>query len=203
MIGYMRGQIAAVLEGKIILDVHDIGFEIFVTSKDASSMPQAGNEVKIYTHLQVKEDDMQLYGFLTKDDLDTFKLLLNVNGIGPKAALGILAALSADDLRFAILSDDVKAISKAPGIGTKTAQKLILELKDKMSLEDAFEKKLANAEVALAAGDASLSEAKNEAVLALTALGYSNSDALRAVKQAEVTADMDVETILKAALKHL
>lgn len=203
MIGYMRGQIAAVSEGKIILDVHDIGFEIFVTSKDASSMPQAGNEVKIYTHLQVKEDDMQLYGFLTKDDLDTFKLLLNVNGIGPKAALGILAALSADDLRFAILSDDVKAISKAPGIGTKTAQKLILELKDKMSLEDAFEKKLANAEVALAAGDASLSEAKNEAVLALTALGYSNSDALRAVKQAEVTADMDVETILKAALKHL
>lgn len=135
MIGYLRGEVAAVSEGKLILDVHDVGFMISVTSKDASLMPSAGNEVKIYTHLQVKEDDMQLYGFLTQDDLETFRLLLNVNGIGPKAALGILSVFSSDDLRFAVLADDVKAISRAPGIGNKTAQKLILELKDKMSLE--------------------------------------------------------------------
>lgn len=187
----MRGEIAAVSEGKLILDVHDVGFMIFVTSKDASLMPSVGNEVKIYTHLQVKEDDMQLYGFLTQDDLETFKLLLNVNGIGPKAALGILSVLSSDDLRFAVLSDDVKAISRAPGIGNKTAQKLILELKDKMSLEDAFEKKLTNAKEGPAASASPADDARNEAVMALTALGYSNSDSLRAVRQAEVTDGMD------------
>lgn len=203
MIGYLRGEVAAVSEGKLILDVHDVGFMISVTSKDASLMPSAGNEVKIYTHLQVKEDDMQLYGFLTQDDLETFRLLLNVNGIGPKAALGILSVLSSDDLRFAVLADDVKAISRAPGIGNKTAQKLILELKDKMSLEDAFEKKLANRKESQAALASPSDDAKNEAVLALTALGYSNSDSLRAVRQAEVTDGMDVEEILKAALKHL
>ncbi|MCR1838760.1 Holliday junction branch migration protein RuvA [Murimonas intestini] len=203
MIGYLRGEVAAVSEGKLILDVHDVGFMISVTSKDASLMPSAGNEVKIYTHLQVKEDDMQLYGFLTQDDLETFRLLLNVNGIGPKAALGILSVLSSDDLRFAVLADDVKAISRAPGIGNKTAQKLILELKDKMSLEDAFEKKLANTKENQAALASPSDDAKNEAVLALTALGYSNSDSLRAVRQAEVTDGMDVEEILKAALKHL
>ncbi len=203
MIGYLRGEVAAVSEGKLILDVHDVGFMISVTSKDASLMPSAGNEVKIYTHLQVKEDDMQLYGFLTQDDLETFRLLLNVNGIGPKAALGILSVLSSDDLRFAVLADDVKAISRAPGIGNKTAQKLILELKDKMSLEDAFEKKLANTKENRAALTSPSDDAKNEAVLALTALGYSNSDSLRAVRQAEVTDGMDVEEILKAALKHL
>lgn len=203
MIGYLRGEVAAVSEGKLILDVHDVGFMISVTSKDASLMPSAGNEVKIYTHLQVKEDDMQLYGFLTQDDLETFRLLLNVNGIGPKAALGILSVFSSDDLRFAVLADDVKAISRAPGIGNKTAQKLILELKDKMSLEDAFEKKLANTKENQAALASPSDDAKNEAVLALTALGYSNSDSLRAVRQAEVTDGMDVEEILKAALKHL
>lgn len=203
MIGYLRGEVAAVSEGKLILDVHDVGFMISVTSKDASLMPSAGNEVKIYTHLQVKEDDMQLYGFLTQDDLETFRLLLNVNGIGPKAALGILSVLSSDDLRFAVLADDVKAISRAPGIGNKTAQKLILELKDKMSLEDAFEKKLVNTKENQAALASPSDDAKNEAVLALTALGYSNSDSLRAVRQAEVTDGMDVEEILKAALKHL
>ena len=203
MIGYLRGEVAAVSEGKLILDVHDVGFMISVTSKDASLMPSAGNEVKIYTHLQVKEDDMQLYGFLTQDDLETFRLLLNVNGIGPKAALGILSVFSSDDLRFAVLADDVKAISRAPGIGNKTAQKLILELKDKMSLEDAFEKKLANTKENQAALASPSDDAKNEAVLALPALGYSNSDSLRAVRQAEVTDGMDVEEILKAALKHL
>lgn len=203
MIGYLRGEVAAVSEGKLILDVHDVGFMISVTSKDASLMPSPGNEVKIYTHLQVKEDDMQLYGFLTQDDLETFRLLLNVNGIGPKAALGILSVLSSDDLRFAVLADDVKAISRAPGIGNKTAQKLILELKDKMSLEDAFEKKLANTKQDMAASASPADDAKNEAVLALTALGYSNSDSLRAVRQVDVTEGMDVEEILKGALKHL
>ena len=158
-----------------------------------------GKEVKIYTHLNVREDAMQLYGFLNLDELKTFRLLLGVNGIGPKAALGILSGLTTDELRFAVLSDDVKTISKAPGIGKKTAQKLILELK-----EEAFETKQEH--VRETEGKMESKEenaAKKDAVDALTALGYSSTEALRAVRQTGVTPDMDVETILKLALKNM
>lgn len=164
-------------------------------------MPGRGESVKIYTYLNVKEDAMQLFGFQAEEDLEMFRLLLNVNGIGPKAALGVLSVLTADDLRFAVLSDDVKAISRAPGVGGKTAQKLILELKDKLKLEDAFERKLASA--AHAQPVTAAADARSEAVQALTALGYSNSDALRAVRKSGATEDMDTETILKLALKQM
>ena len=121
---------------------------------------------------------------------------------GPKAALGILSGLSADELRFAVLADDVKTISKAPGIGKKTAQKLILELKDKLDLQEAFQ--LKSQHVQEADSDlADLSDMRKEAVEALAALGYSGADALRAVKKVELTADMNVEALLKAALKNM
>lgn len=146
---------------------------------------------------------MQLFGFLSKDDLQMFRLLLGVNGIGPKAALGVLAGLKADELRFAVLSDDAKTISKAPGIGKKTAQKLILELKDKLKLEDAFEKKLAHEQDAAAISGTNILDGSKEAVEALVALGYSSTDALRAVRKVTDVPPDDVEAILKAALKNL
>mgnify|MGYP002486346712 FL=1 len=146
---------------------------------------------------------MQLFGFLSKDDLQMFRLLLGVNGIGPKAALGVLAGLTADELRFAVLSDDAKTISKAPGIGKKTAQKLILELKDKLKLEDAFEKKLAHEQDAAAISGTNILDGSKEAVEALVALGYSSTDALRAVRKVTDVPPDDVEAILKAALKNL
>ena len=132
-----------------------------------------------------------------------FRLLLGVNGIGPKAALGVLAGLTADELRFAVLSDDTKTISRAPGIGKKTAQKLILELKDKLKLEDAFEKKLAHEQEAAAISGTNILDGSKEAVEALVALGYSSTDALRAVRKVTDVAPDDVEAILKAALKNL
>ena len=134
---------------------------------------------------------MILYGFLSKDDLEIFKLLITVSGIGPKGGLAILSTLSADDLRFAILSGDSKAISKAPGIGAKTAQRVILDLKDKLSLEDAFEKKLENQ--ASGAAVSMNSSVKNDAVMALNALGYSSTESLKAVSKVDITDDMDVE----------
>ena len=146
---------------------------------------------------------MQLYGFLAKDDLQVFRLLLGVNGVGPKAAVGILSGITADELRFAVLSEDVKTISKAPGIGKKTAQKLILELKDKLSVEDAFERKLAHEQENAAAGLAEAADGRQEAAQALIALGYSSSDALRAVRLVTEVPGDDVEAILKAALKNL
>ena len=201
MISYIRGELAAQYEDKVIVDVGGIGYGIYMSAQSMSKLPPVGSEVKIHTYLNVKEDSMQLFGFLSEDDLEMYQLLLNVNGIGPKAALGVLSVLTPDDLRFAVLADDAKAIAKAPGIGNKTAQKLILELKDKLSLEDAFEKKLGKAsETMPLPAD---SDAKTEALEALTALGYSASDALKAVRKAGVTEDMDTETILKLALKQI
>ena len=201
MISYIRGELAAQYEDKVIVDVGGVGYGIYMSAQSMSKLPPVGSEVKIHTYLNVKEDSMQLFGFLSEDDLEMYQLLLNVNCIGPKAALGVLSVLTPDDLRFAVLADDAKAIAKAPGIGNKTAQKLILELKDKLSLEDAFEKKLGKAsETMPLPAD---SDAKTEALEALTALGYSASDALKAVRKAGVTEDMDTETILKLALKQI
>lgn len=201
MIAYLKGIVAEVSQTRLVLDVNNVGYQIFISAREASEMPGRGEEVKIYTYLNVKEDAMQLFGFLSEDDLEMYKLLLNVNGIGPKAALGILSVLTADELRFAVLSDDAKTIARAPGVGGKTAQKLILELKDKLSLEEAFEKKLAHTEVV--SGKSGVSDAKAEAVQALTALGYSGSDALKAVRRSGAADDADVEEILKLALKQM
>ena len=140
MISFICGQVADITENSVIIETGGIGYEIFMTGEAIEQAARMEGKVKIHTYFQVREDAMQLYGFWHKDDLQVFRLLLSVNGIGPKAALGVLAGLSADELRFAVLSDDVKTLSRAPGIGKKTAQKLILELKDKLKLEDAFEK---------------------------------------------------------------
>ena len=199
MITYIRGILEGMEEDKVIVDVGGVGYGIYMAGTAMGRLPALGKEVKIHTHLHVKEDLMQLYGFLTRDELRVFRLLIGVSGIGPKAALGILTAFSADDLRFAVLSEDAKTIAKAPGIGVKTAKKMILELKDKLDLEDAFEKKLLHEQEA----EETLPDARGEAVEALTALGYSPADALRAVQKVEPGDDMDTEAILKAALKRM
>ena len=199
MIAFVRGTLFAVEENLAIIDQNGIGFAIYINGRDAGALTHIGEEVLLYTYMNVREDAMQLFGFLSREDLDVFRLLLNVNGVGPKAALGILSALSANDLRFAILSDDSKTISAAPGVGKKTAQKIILELKDKFHLEDAFEEKYAKAQSTAAVASGSF----DEAVQALVALGYSGSDALKAVRRAGTEEDMDTEQILKAALRYL
>jgi Holliday junction DNA helicase RuvA len=132
--------------------------------------------------------------------MELFKKLISVSGIGPKGGLAILSTLDADDLRFAILSGDSKAIAKAPGVGAKTAQRVILELKDKMSLEEAFEKKTEHVQMSQSSGN---NLVKNDAVMALTALGYSSTESMKAVSSVAITEDMDVEDVLKAALKNL
>lgn len=131
MISYVRGELAAVEPQKAIVDVGGVGYGVYMPQQALSLLPQPGNEVKLYTYLNVKEDAMQLFGFLTKDDLEIFKLVIGVSGIGPKGGLNILSCMSPDELRFAIMSGDAKAISAAPGIGKKTAEKLILELRDR------------------------------------------------------------------------
>ena len=203
MIQYIRGELAVVEADRVIVDVGGVGYGIFMPVESISQLPPVGNEVRIYTYLNVKEDAMQLFGFLTRDDLQVFKLLIGVNGIGPKGGQAVLSVLSPDDLRFAVLSGDVKAICAAPGIGKKTAQKLILELKDKLKLEDAFEKKLMHEQENADLNDTDFHDGRQEAVEALTALGYSSSEALKAVHKVTDVDPGDVEAILKAALKQL
>ena len=202
MIAYIKGTVEEILEDRVILETGNMGYNIFMPMGAVEHLLHKGQEIKIHTYLNVKEEALQLFGFLTRDDLNTFKLLLGVNGIGPKAALGVLSGLSADELRFAVLADDVKTISRAPGIGKKTAQKLILELKDKFNIQEALEMKAEHVQMP-GTGEADLTDMKKEAVEALTALGYSGADALRAVKKVELTTDMSVEILLKLALKNM
>lgn len=203
MIAYIKGILVDVTGEEAVVDVHDIGCRIWISGMTFQRLPGIGESVKLYTYTYVKEDAFQLYGFLAKDELELFKKLITVNGIGPKGALAILSVLSADELRFAILSGDSKAISKAPGVGAKTAQRVILDLKDKISIEDTFVSKEAADYAQSLGAESGVHEARSEAVEALTALGYGSSEALRAVKQVELTTDMGTEAILKAALKFL
>lgn len=201
MIAYIRGTLEEISESFVVVEAGGIGYNVYITGRDAGNLVRTGTEVKLYTYFNVREDAMQLFGFLSRDDLSVFRMLLGVSGIGPKAAMGILSALSPNDLRFAVLADDIKTISAAPGVGKKTAQKLVLELKDKFDLQEAFEEKLADA----AGGPAADTTDENisEAVQALVALGYSGGDALRAVKAAAVRAGMSTEELLRAALKQM
>ena len=202
MISFIKGELDNIYEDGIVIENGGIGYDIKVPLSVMNELPSTGEEVKIYTYLYVREDILCLYGFLSRDDLQVFKLLITVNGIGPKGALGILSTISPDDLRFAVLADDAKAIAKAPGIGAKTASKLILELKDKLKLEDAFEQKLSKVTTD-SSTSASDVNAKNEAIQALVALGYSNTEALKAVRGIEITPDMETEDILKLSLKKI
>lgn len=202
MYSYIKGELSEIVaENHIVVENGGIGYNIYIPGQVLSLLPGVGEEVKIYTYLCVREDAFILYGFLTRDDLNVFKLLIGVSGIGPKGALAILSVMSTDDLRFAVLSDDAKAIAKAPGVGNKTAQRLIIELKDKLSLEDAFEQKLSHTQEAVSGNG--LKGIRNEAVEALVSLGYSSTEALKVLRDIEITEDCSVEDILKLALKQM
>lgn len=201
MFAFIKGELISMTEEGIVLENNGLGYEISVPMSVMNQLPSTGKEIKIFTYLYVREDALKLYGFLTKDDLNVFKLLITVNGIGPKGALGILSSITPDDLRFAVLANDINTIKKAPGIGAKTAGKLILELKDKLKLEDAFEQRFENKQEDV--GSALERTNLNEAVQALTALGYSAADAWKAVRKIPFTEYMSVEELLKQSLKYI
>lgn len=208
MISYIKGPLVAIEEDVIVVEAGQVGLAVHVPVSLLAQLPGLGEQVTVYTYFQVREDAMTLYGFLQRQDRDMFKQLIGVNGIGPKGALGILSALRPDDLRLAIVSGDAKALAKAPGIGTKTAQRLILDLKDKISMDDILGNMAGPGAGGIPEGQkgadaAGLAEAAREAVQALVALGYTNLEASRAVKQVEISEGMTSEDVLKASLKHL
>lgn len=198
MYAYIKGEIADLSEDNLVLECNNIGYNIRIPLSVAQRLPGIGSFVKIYTYTSVREDAFQLFGFLSRDDLEIYKKLIAVNGIGPKGALSILSAMSADDLRLAIISGDAKAIAKAQGVGNKSAERIILELKDKIALKLSYEE---NTDLIPAGDLLENSTAKNEAIEALVSLGYTPTEAVKAVKQLEITEDMDSGMILKQALK--
>ena len=200
MISFVQGTLAAREGDLIVVQAGPVGLNIHVPLTVIEQLPKTGEEVMIHTYLKVAEDALTLYGFLHQQDREMFCRLINVNGIGPKGALAILSTLTPDDLRMAVLTGDAKAISRAPGVGMKTAQRIILDLKDKISFEDL--ESFADQDEAGAAGRGAASGAASEAVEALVQLGYSLSDAGKAVRAVEGAEQMDSEQILKAALRQ-
>lgn len=200
MIAFVRGRLEEILSDSVIIDKDGFGFQIYTTAAILTSLPSVGNEIRLHTHFHVKEDNMQLFGFLNKEDLKLFKLLISVSGVGPKGALSILSSMDADTLVFAILSEDIKTISKAQGVGKKIAQKIVLEIKDKVGLlnEEAILRSYESKETE---EKTSLNMSKNEAIEVLKALGYSGTEALRAVKTVEFRSEMSADEIVKEALK--
>jgi Holliday junction DNA helicase RuvA len=202
MIAFVNGIIDAVEESVAIIDVGGIGYNVAISGYTADRLPGKGEPVKLYTYLSVREDAMNLYGFLSKDELEFFKLLISVSGIGPKGGQAILSVMTPDDLRFAILAGDSKAIAKAPGVGKKTAERLVLELHDKISADDITGAVEDSAQY-LSSDENSPS---NEAIEALAALGYSATEASKAVRKVLSNSNIDItdtENILKLALKEL
>lgn len=202
MISYIRGILAEKNEDSAVVEAHGVGYQIFVPVPVLSELPPLGESVKIYTYFSVREDGMSLFGFLSRQDLAMFKQLIGVNGIGPKSALGILSALRPDVLRMAVASGDAKTISRAPGVGPKTAQRIILDLKDKIRPEDVLAGGLEES-LAVPEEISGVGQAGKEAVEALTALGYSAAEAAGAVKKVKITEEMTAEDVLKGALRHL
>lgn len=201
MYAYFRGELVERNEDSIVVDVNGIGYNIFMSGGKAFEIGAEGDMVKVYTYTAVREDAINLYGFISKEDLNLFKKLISVSGVGPKVAQGILSYFSADQLIMAISAEDSKAISKAPGVGKKTAERIIIDLKDKV--EDIYSLSDVVAASLKPTGATGSRNDINDAVLALTTLGYSGVEAKTAVSKAAEAGVSGSDDLLKAALKYL
>ena len=201
MIGFINGEIEEIGEDRVLIDCGFMGYNVFVPG-NVIEYCQRGEEVKLYTYMSVREDAISLFGFLSKDELNVFKLLITVNGIGPKGALAILTIMTPNDLRFAVMSEDSKLISRAPGIGSKTAQKVILELKDKLKIDDLIYGK-ENSVSGLDEPSSVNKQMIDDALEALTALGYSHTEALKSIKTRDLSSCNDAEDVIRIALKNM
>ncbi|HWI61551.1 MAG TPA: Holliday junction branch migration protein RuvA [Symbiobacteriaceae bacterium] len=203
MIAHVRGELMAATADSVVIDVGGVGYRCLVPTSTRSRLPALGHAVMLHTSFQVREDSMTLYGFLTSEEYDLFELLLKVEGIGPKVALSVLSATTPDSLRRALAFEDITALCRVPGIGKKTAQRMVLELKDKVGSIGVETIPLPGGMPAAAVPGAS--DARMDAMDALMALGYTRSDAGQAIEKAarEAGDEPKTETLVRLALKHL
>lgn len=183
----------------VVLENNKIGYKIFTSGSTIAKMPKVGEEVKLYLEQIVREDFIGLYGFLTSEELEMFKILLTINGVGAKASLSLLSISNVTNLKYAILMGDEKHITRAPGIGRKTAQRIILELKDKFKSDELLDNEMDISENDL--GDLSKSNKLDEALSALVALGYTEKEGQKVLKT--VDKNDTVENIIKNCLRML
>ncbi len=203
MIGYLKGKVTDLEDNAVVVEVNNIGYNVFVPAGFRESLCLSDEEIKIYTYTQVKEDAFSLFGFRSKDELKLFRQLLTVNGIGPKGALGLLSAMTANEIRYAIYIKDAKAIAKAPGIGARTAERVILDLSGKITLQDVVHEKEEMKEQAMTIQDPEAGKLRKAVTEALVSLGFSATDAGRAVTSAISSGETAEEKVLKAALRLL
>ncbi len=196
MISYLKGKLKYVSQETLILEVNNVGYQIFISAFTLSHLPEEGNTIEIYTHMNVREDNISLFGFLTIEELNCFNMLINVSGIGPKVALGILSTIRPKDINKAIITEDINTLTAVPGIGRKTAQRIILDLKDKLKIKSVLDyndtKIYSETET----------PTKQEAIEALMSLGYSQLDSASSVKSV-YNENLKLEDIIKLALKKL
>lgn len=201
MIAFIRGKLFSVGQDYVIVDVNGVGYRVFCPLITLNRLPQRGDELLLFTHHHLREDASQLYGFLHEEELDFFRQLIEVSGVGPKVGLGILSAGSVERIREAIVTEDIAALTKLPGIGKKTAQRLILELKDKL-----VKKGMADV-IPLPVPDKEdgRGDAVSDALQALLVLGYQTTEATQALAKgrAALGEGADVDRLIKEALKHL
>lgn len=201
MIGFVRGILAEKGNGYIIVDVNGIGYEIHVPANSGAYMSQEGQEVKVHTAMMVREDDVSLYGFSRKGELDAFRKLITVSGVGAKAAVSILSSFTLEQLQQAIVFEDSKALTKANGIGKKTAERIVLELKDKFSADNQSAE-FDDTEDVHGNSASEMADGRSEAVSALIALGYTRGEATSALASVKGK-DLTAEEYIKLALKNL
>ncbi|MCR5202761.1 MAG: Holliday junction branch migration protein RuvA [Lachnospiraceae bacterium] len=200
MIAFLDGKVEYINESTLWFDVNGTGYELNMPKSDLENMV-VGDRLRIYTYLSVREDAMELFGFIGMEALNMFKKLIKVSGVGPKIAIGILSFLPPSELSMAILSNDVKLIAKSPGIGPKTAGKIVLELKDKIDFAEGIENIMPESDENV--DKAMVLSVKNDVIEALTELGFSAVDARRAVRNIEINENTTVDRALSEALKEL
>lgn len=197
MIGFLKGELCEVRPGRMVVEVNGFGMNVLISDSMIEELPSIGSQIKVYTYMSVREDGMSLYGFLSRDALDLFNMLISVSGVGPKSAQAILGFYSVSDIKYFIVTEDSAHLSKAPTVGKKTAERIILELKDKVNSEE-----IAMLESNIKTGEKLSSEA-NDAIEALVALGYDKKAAKNAVMSIEHIEELDTNQILKIALQYM
>ncbi len=201
MIALIEGTVVEKSEGEAVLLTGGVGFRLLCSANTLSAVPAAGQTCRLYTHVSVKEDAIDLYGFMTREEREMFRNLISVTGVGPKSALFVLGSLPLSDLRLAILTGDVGMLSRAPGVGKKTAQRIALELKDKVT-KAALAGGAAAEEFAFTDDEAPAADALGEAMQALKALGYSPQEASRALKGVRGQAET-ADEMIRLALRNM
>ena len=197
MFAYVKGSLEEISSTYVVVDVQGIGYKIFMSNMSINDIGELGQIVKIHTHYYVREDNISLYGFLTREELKMFELLLSVSGVGAKSAITMLSNITPAGFACAIISNNVALLKKIPGIGPKTAQRIILELKDKLKNQDLVDKK-ENISKKVAINDEEL----DEAISALQVLGYNKKDIEKVFEKLDIS-ELKLEDIIKLGLKHL